>query len=286
MCKKRGRTVSTAKKIWCVRVCGLTWSECLWFQVQDSTPVFLILTLWLLWWHREWTHGSLVHVCEGYCCLVWGQFYIMVCSRPSYGQQCYMRIVWVTTTDWIHGKVGVWTGWKRKSDLSADVSPVMGAACVECKYCKPETQQDGNKDNDSVWVCVSNQRQQCSLSEGGYRAQCYRPKGHISFDSVLSPKRPLPVVSRGSGLRQQFEIQELSVRTPVDEQCARWWSNMLQECEWQSKFVLHGLLPRMPMYCLIHIFCEWLKTMSHHWEALIVGRCLASFCHCSLQFPL
>lgn len=52
------------------------------------------------------------------------------------------------------------------------------------------------------------------------------------------------------------------------------------------KFVLHGLLPRLPVFFFIHTVCEWLMTMSRYWEALFVGRCVIRFCHCSLPVPL
>lgn len=52
------------------------------------------------------------------------------------------------------------------------------------------------------------------------------------------------------------------------------------------KFVLHGLLPRLPVIFFIHTVCEWLMTMSRYWEALFVGRCVIRFCHCSLPVPL
>lgn len=186
-----------------------------------------------------------------------------------------MRIVRVTRSDWIHGEVGVWTRWKWQSELSVDLSPVTETACVWLEQCKPGRQQDVNEDNDRVLVCDSTQQVEWSVSKGGSGAWCYRPEVYISLDSGLSPGQSSPVVSRGSGIRHQFELQELLVRTPVDGQRVR--SDVLQDCEWHSKFVLHGLRPRLPMCCPIHIFYEWLKTMSRHWDALFVGRCGAGF---------
>lgn len=54
----------------------------------------------------------------------------MLTVRTSYQQRCYMRRVRVTTAFNVHGGVVAWSGYGENNELSADVGPVTGKACM------------------------------------------------------------------------------------------------------------------------------------------------------------
>lgn len=75
---------------------------------------------------------------------------------------------------------------------------------------------------------------------------------------MLRPVRSAPVVSRGTNCdtRHQFESQELSCRGPVDGECVRRPSDVLQERECQVVVVLHGRGYLFAILDVLSFLCE------------------------------